>query len=80
MASMTSDTGDTSSKQQQAQRNEIYSKSKRPISSVDLCVSVRDVRTCVSLCVCVHAGICLFVCLFMCVCVCMRACGKRFRR
>ena len=34
MASMTSDTGDTSSKQQQAQCKQKY-KSKRPVSSVD---------------------------------------------
>ena len=37
MASMTSDTGDASSKQQQAQRKENYNKSKRPVSSVDHC-------------------------------------------
>ena len=37
MASTTSDTGDTSSKQQQAQRKENYNKSKRPVSSVDHC-------------------------------------------
>ena len=37
MASTTSDTGDTSSKQQQAQRKENYNKSKRPVSSVDQC-------------------------------------------
>ena len=37
MASTTSDTGDTSSKQQQAQRKENYKKSKRPVSSVDHC-------------------------------------------
>ena len=34
MASMTSDTGDTSSKQQQAQCKENYNKSRRPVSSV----------------------------------------------
>ena len=37
MASTTSDTGDTSSKQQLAQRKENYNKSKRPVSSVDHC-------------------------------------------
>ena len=37
MASTTSDTGDTSSKQQQAQCKENYNKSKRPVSSVDHC-------------------------------------------
>ena len=37
MASTTSDTGDTSSKQQQAQRKENYNKIKRPVSSVDHC-------------------------------------------
>ena len=37
MASTTSDTGDTSSKQQQAQRKENYNKRKRPVSSVDHC-------------------------------------------
>ena len=37
MASTTCDTGDTSSKQQQAQRKENYNKSKRPVSSVDQC-------------------------------------------
>ena len=37
MASTTSDTGDTSCKQQQAQRKENYNKSKRPVSSVDHC-------------------------------------------
>ena len=37
MASTTSNTGDTSSKQQQAQRKENYNKSKRPVSSVDHC-------------------------------------------
>ena len=37
MASTTSDTGDTSSKQQQAQRKEKYNKSKRPVSSVEHC-------------------------------------------
>ena len=35
MASTTSDTGDTSSKQQQAQREEDYNKSKRPVSLFD---------------------------------------------
>ena len=34
MASMTSDTGDTSSKQQQAQCKENYNKSKRPVVCV----------------------------------------------
>ena len=37
MASTTSDTGDTSSKQQQAQRKENYNKRKRPVSLVDHC-------------------------------------------
>ena len=37
MASTTSDTGDTSSKQQQAQCKENYNKRKRPVSSVDHC-------------------------------------------
>ena len=37
MASTTSDTGDTSSNQQQAHRKENYNKSKRPGSSVDHC-------------------------------------------
>ena len=37
MANTTSDTGDTSSKQQQAQCKENYNKSKRPVSSVDHC-------------------------------------------
>ena len=37
IASTTSDTGDTSSEQQQAQREEIYNKSKRPVSSGDHC-------------------------------------------
>ena len=37
MASTTSDTDDTSSKQQQAQCKENYNKSKRPVSSVDHC-------------------------------------------
>ena len=37
MASTTSDTGDTSSKQQQAQHKENYNKSKRPVSLVDHC-------------------------------------------
>ena len=37
MASTTSDTGDTSSKQQRAQHKEKYNKSKRPVSSVDHC-------------------------------------------
>ena len=41
MASTTSDTGDTSSKQQQAQRKENYNKRKRPISSVDHCHAYR---------------------------------------
>ena len=35
MASTTSDTGDTSSKQRQAQRKENYNKRKRPVSSVN---------------------------------------------
>ena len=37
MASTTSNTGDTSSKQQQAQCKENYNNSKRPVSSVDHC-------------------------------------------
>ena len=37
MESTTSDTGDTSSKQQQAQRMQKYTKRKRPVSSVDHC-------------------------------------------
>ena len=37
MASTTSDTGDTSSKQQQAQRKENYNKNKRSVLSVDHC-------------------------------------------
>ena len=37
MASTTSDTGDASRKQQQAQRKENYNKRKRPVSSVDHC-------------------------------------------
>ena len=37
MASMTSNTNDTSSKLQQAQRKENYNKRKRPVSSVDHC-------------------------------------------
>ena len=37
MANTTSDTGDTSSKQQQAQCKENYNKRKRPVSSVDHC-------------------------------------------
>ena len=37
MASMTSDTDDTSSKQQQAQCKENYNKSERPGSSVNHC-------------------------------------------
>ena len=36
-ASTTSDTGDTSSKQQQAQRKENCNMSKRPVASVDHC-------------------------------------------
>ena len=44
MASMTSDTGDTSSKQQQAQCKENYNKSKRPVSSVDHCHPYRRKR------------------------------------
>ena len=35
MASTTSDTSDTLSKQQQAQRKQKYNKRKRPLSSVD---------------------------------------------
>ena len=38
MASTTSDTGDTSSKQQQAQRKEKYNKSKRPFRQSCVCV------------------------------------------
>ena len=37
MASTASDTGDTSSKQQQAQRKEKCNNSKKPASSVDHC-------------------------------------------
>ena len=37
MASTTSDVGDTSSKQQQAQHKQKYNKRKRPVSSVDHC-------------------------------------------
>ena len=50
MASMTSDTGDTSSKQQQAQHKENYDK--------NMCVYV-----CVHACVhaCVRAGVCVGV-------------------
>ena len=48
MASTTSNTGDTSSKQQQAQRKENYNNSKRPVSSVDHChphrISDKDER------------------------------------
>ena len=44
MASTTSDTGDTSSKQQQAQCKENYNKSKRPVSSVDHCHPYRRKR------------------------------------
>ena len=41
---MASNTGDTSSKQQQAQRKENYNKSKRPVSSVDHCHPYRRKR------------------------------------
>ena len=62
MASTTSDIGDTSSKQQQAQCKENYNKSKRPVSSVCVCVYV---------CACVRA--CVWcVCVCVCVCVCQR--------
>ena len=44
MASTTSDTGDTSSKRQQAQCKENYNKSKRPVSSVDHCHPYRRKR------------------------------------
>ena len=61
MASTTSNTGDTSRKQQQAQRKENYNKSKRPVSSVDHCHPYRGKKreekqftkpTNVAVCVC----------------------------
>ena len=60
MASTTSDTGDTSSKQQQAQRKENHNKSKKSVSLVDHChphrrKKRREAVVCVSVCVCVHA-------------------------
>ena len=86
MASTTSDTGDTSSKQQQAQRKENYNKRKRPVCvcvRAHLCVRAHRVcvwgggrrcvrtRTCVCVCVCARAR--AFVCAHMSARVSMRA-------
>ena len=64
MVSTTSDTGDTSSNFQQAQRKEKYSKSKRPISSVDHCPHRR--KKCVCVCVCVRACTRVHACVDVC--------------
>ena len=67
MASTTSDTGDTSSKQQQAQCKENYSKSKRPVLSIDHCHPYRrkkrrEAVVCVCVCVCVRVRACVRAC------------------
>ena len=45
---MTSDTGDTSSKRQQAQRKQKYNKRKRPVSSVDTVILTGEKREAVT--------------------------------
>ena len=77
MASATSDTGNTSSKQQQAQRKENYNKSKRPVSSVDHFHPYRRKKEKRSSLLNLHMlqSTCFgtkIVCVCMCVCVCMR--------
>ena len=70
MASTTSDTGDTSSKQQPAQRKEHVCACACVCVCVCVCVCA-CVCVCVCLCLCVRACVCACVCVCACACVCV---------
>ena len=72
MASTTSDTGDTSSKQQQAQRKENYNKRKRPFHQSITAILTEEKREEKRFTKPTHVAVYLFRDLCVCVCVCER--------
>ena len=84
MASTTSDTGDASSKQQQAQRKENYNKSKRPVHQSITAILTKEKREEKQFTKPTHVAVYLFrdlslVCVCVCVCVCARVCTPHAR-